>query len=222
MPEDDIPSFGVSIVSCIIIDDEIFQESQFWPTAMIRPKSQNSNIGHYGILSIGNFILMMKNLMRKSGAWILSSYCTLWKEPSKFGICLRKTEQNSDFALFPILDPKARLRFEILFKKTHPRINLTTLFLTNCLLNPIKPFSSHENCSLTKFQNPLQRKYPKKPEFKSSGYIVLFLDPKLLNKGAVRFVLWWNSLNKFFISPFWVGIWMGGTLRTQSFDVLGT
>jgi hypothetical protein len=39
-----------------------------------------------------------------------------------------KTEQNRDFALFSILDPKARLIFEILFKKTHPRINLITLF----------------------------------------------------------------------------------------------
>jgi hypothetical protein len=67
----------------------------------------------------------------------------------------------SDFALFPILDPKARLRFEILFKKTHLRINMTTLFLAKIyLLNTIKPFSNHENCSLTKSQNPLQRRYP--------------------------------------------------------------
>jgi hypothetical protein len=48
-------------------DDENFQESQIWasmlhfPTAMIRPKSQNPNRGHDGILSIGNFILMVKN-----------------------------------------------------------------------------------------------------------------------------------------------------------------
>jgi hypothetical protein len=34
--------------------------SLFWPTAMIRPKSQNFKIGHDGILSIGNFILMIK------------------------------------------------------------------------------------------------------------------------------------------------------------------
>jgi hypothetical protein len=33
----------------------------FWPTAMIRPKSQNFKLGHDGILSIGNFILMIKN-----------------------------------------------------------------------------------------------------------------------------------------------------------------
>jgi hypothetical protein len=47
--------------------------------------------------------------------------------------------------------------------------------------------------------------------------MVLFLDPKLPNKSAVRFVLWWISLNISFISPFWVGICMGGTLRTQNF-----
>jgi hypothetical protein len=35
--------------------------SLFWPTAMIQPKSQNFEIGHDGILSIGNFILMIKN-----------------------------------------------------------------------------------------------------------------------------------------------------------------
>jgi hypothetical protein len=58
---------------------------------------------------------------------------------------VEKTEQNSDFALFPVFDPKARLRFEILFKKTLPRINLTTLFFTKLyLLNTIKPFSGHE------------------------------------------------------------------------------
>jgi hypothetical protein len=69
-----------------------------------------------------------------------------------------KTEQNSDFALFPILDPKARLRFEFLFKKTHPRINLTTLFLPKIyLLNTIKPFYSHENCSLKKNSKPFTK-----------------------------------------------------------------
>jgi hypothetical protein len=35
--------------------------SLFWPTAMIRPKSQNFRILHDGIISIGNFILMIKN-----------------------------------------------------------------------------------------------------------------------------------------------------------------
>jgi hypothetical protein len=45
-------------------DDEKTQESRFWDlaqwlTAIIRPKSQNSNIRHDGILSIGNFMLMI-------------------------------------------------------------------------------------------------------------------------------------------------------------------
>jgi hypothetical protein len=57
---------------------------------------------------------------------------------------VEKTEQNRDFTLFTILDPEARLSFEILFKKTHPKINLTTLFLPKIyLLNTIKPFLSH-------------------------------------------------------------------------------
>jgi hypothetical protein len=47
-------------------DDEKTRESRFWdlaqwPTAIIRPKSQNSNIRHDGILSIGNFMLMINN-----------------------------------------------------------------------------------------------------------------------------------------------------------------
>jgi hypothetical protein len=47
-------------------DDEKTRESQFWDlvqcsTAIIRPNSQNSNIRHDGILSIGNFMLMINN-----------------------------------------------------------------------------------------------------------------------------------------------------------------
>jgi hypothetical protein len=47
-------------------DDEKTRESRFWdlvqcPTAIIRPKSQNSNIRHDGIPSIGNFMLMINN-----------------------------------------------------------------------------------------------------------------------------------------------------------------
>jgi hypothetical protein len=58
-----------------------------------------------------------------------------------------------------------------LFKKFHPRINLATLFLTKSyLLNTIKPFSDHENRSLTKSQKPLQGGYPYEPELKNSEY----------------------------------------------------
>jgi hypothetical protein len=62
------------------------------------------------------------------------------------------TQQNET-----IWDPKARIRFEVMFKKFHPRINLTTLFLTKSdLLNTINSFLGHENCSLTKSQKPSQ------------------------------------------------------------------
>jgi hypothetical protein len=56
---------------------------------------------------------------------------------------------------------KMKLRLEVLFKKFHPRLNLTTLFLTKLyLLNTIKPFSGHENRSLTKFQKTFTRGVP--------------------------------------------------------------
>jgi hypothetical protein len=62
-----------------------------------------------------------------------------------------------------------------LFKEFHPRVNLTTLFLTKTyLLNTIKPFSDHENRSLgPKQQNlekPLSGGYPEEPEFQNSEY----------------------------------------------------
>jgi hypothetical protein len=63
-----------------------------------------------------------------------------------------KTENNSDFALFSLEDPKVKLRFEVLFNKFHPRIYLTTLSLTKLyLLNTIRKgcsktyFSDHSN-----------------------------------------------------------------------------
>jgi hypothetical protein len=47
-------------------DDEKTRKSRFWylaqwPMAIIRPKSQNSNIRHDGILSFGNSMLMINN-----------------------------------------------------------------------------------------------------------------------------------------------------------------
>jgi hypothetical protein len=50
----------------------------FWPTAMIRPKSQYFKIGHDGILSIGNFILMIKInilLFQLPGNWPTTKKC---------------------------------------------------------------------------------------------------------------------------------------------------
>jgi hypothetical protein len=52
--------------------------SLFWPTAMIRLKSQNYEIGHDGILSIGNFILVIKNhilLFQLPGNWPTTKKC---------------------------------------------------------------------------------------------------------------------------------------------------
>jgi hypothetical protein len=45
---------------------------------MIRPKSQNYKIGHDGILSIGNFILVIKNnilLFQLPGNWPTTKKC---------------------------------------------------------------------------------------------------------------------------------------------------
>jgi hypothetical protein len=38
-----------------------FSDLVQWPTAIIRPKSRNLNIRHGGVLSIGNFMLMINN-----------------------------------------------------------------------------------------------------------------------------------------------------------------
>jgi hypothetical protein len=43
---------------------------------------------------------------------------------------VEQTDKNSDFALFALQDLWVKLRFEVLFKKFYPRINLTTLFWT--------------------------------------------------------------------------------------------
>jgi hypothetical protein len=53
---------------------------------------------------------------------------------------VEQTGQNSFLPYFPY-NPKAKLRFEVLFKKFHPRIHMATLFTTKSyLLNTIHPF----------------------------------------------------------------------------------
>jgi hypothetical protein len=49
------------------------------------------------------------------------------------------------------------LRFEVLFKKFHPRINLATLFITKTYT--IKPFSGHEIWPLGLKQQNLKNLY---------------------------------------------------------------
>jgi hypothetical protein len=75
---------------------------------------------------------------------------------------IRWTKLNKIVILpyFPY-NPKAKLRLEVLFKKFHPRIYLTTLFFTKpYLLNTIKPFSGYKNRSLTKFKKTFTRGVP--------------------------------------------------------------
>jgi hypothetical protein len=75
--------------------------------------------------------------------------------------------------------PKVKFRFEVLFKKFHPRINLTTLFYPKPhLLNTIKPFPGHENRSLAKLQNPLQEVTLRNMNFKKFNIQDIKLAPK--------------------------------------------
>jgi hypothetical protein len=71
----------------------------------------------------------------------------------------------SNFSILRIQVPRSKLRFEVLFKRFHPKINLTTLFFTKTyLLNTIKPFSDHETQSLgpkqLNLEKPLLGGYP--------------------------------------------------------------
>jgi hypothetical protein len=144
------------------------------------------------------------------------------KKAIKFVLWWKNWTKNRFLPYYPYI-PKAKLRLKVLFKKFHGRINRTTLYSTKSyLMNTIKQILGHENRFLTKSQIPLQGGYPWEPEFQNSEYFVMFLDIKILDKSAVKFVLGWNPLNKIFIFPFWVGICMGGTLKTQSFIISST
>jgi hypothetical protein len=69
-------------------------------------------------------------------------------------ICRTKLNQKVILQYFP----RAKLRFKVLFKEFHPRVNLTTLFTTKTyLLNTIKLFSDHENRSLGPKQQNLEK-----------------------------------------------------------------
>jgi hypothetical protein len=64
-------------------------------------------------------------------------------------ICRTKLNKIVIFFILFIQVLRAKLRFEVLFKRFHPRTNLTTFFLPKIyLLNTIKPFLDHENRSL--------------------------------------------------------------------------
>jgi hypothetical protein len=94
-------------------------------------------------------------------------------------ICYEQTDKNSDFALFPIQDPRVKLRFKVLFKKFHPRINLTTLFLTKIYLLTLRPKKQN-------LKKPVLGGYPKEHVFQNSEYEVHQVGPK--DSGDPNFV----------------------------------
>jgi hypothetical protein len=115
---------------------------------------------------------------------------------SKGEICWTKLDK---IVFCPIsqktIRPKAKLRFEVLFKKFHSRLNRTTLYLTRSyLLNTMKPISGLETRSLTKFQKPLQnlknltRGVPLGTWISNSEYFVLLLDTHNTWQKTVGFV----------------------------------
>jgi hypothetical protein len=86
-----------------------------------------------------------------------------------------------------------KLRIEVLFKKFHPRIHLTTLFFTKLyLLNTLEPFSGHEYLFLgpkpakprkTSLRNPLGT-WKTLNNYLKSAYRVLLLYPIFLGTAA--------------------------------------
>jgi hypothetical protein len=132
---------------------------------------------------------------------------------------LNKTGQNRFLPYFPC-KPKEKLRLEVLFKKFHPRINRTILFSTrsilpNTIFRPWKPF-------LDKISKTFTRGVPLGTWISKFWVICFVSGHQDTRQNVVRFVLGWNSLIKIFIFPFWVGIRMGGTLKTQSFVISST
>jgi hypothetical protein len=78
-------------------NDEKTQKFRFWDLAIIWPKSQNSNIRHNGILSIGNFMLMINNHF---ALFQLHSYLSKIKKMCSLFIYLGiKSHKTSKFAI---------------------------------------------------------------------------------------------------------------------------
>jgi hypothetical protein len=75
---------------------------------------------------------------------------------------------------------------------------------------------------LTYLSRNLYGRYSKDVKFQNCMHLFWFLDPEIAAKNGITFVLRWHLLNKTFISPFWVKICIGGTLRTQNFKILST
>jgi hypothetical protein len=69
------------------------------------------------------------------------------------------------------------LRFEVLFKKFHPRINLTTFFSTKTyLLNPINPFLGHETWSLGPKQHITSKNLSEVATLRNLNFLILSMQ----------------------------------------------
>jgi hypothetical protein len=138
-------------------------------------------------LKISNFWVRHYLLSTKSLNKSVNRFVLWWH-------LLNKTEKkNCCFASFPIQVPRAKLRFEVLFKKFHRRIKLTTLFSTKLyLLNTIKPISGHGNRLLwlkqLNLKKPLIGGYPLEPEFQNSEYKVHQVGPKVFKSQNFSFL----------------------------------
>jgi hypothetical protein len=144
--------------------------------------------------------------MHKSGAWILSTYCKLYVRDLQFSKFVWKDPQ--DFQISKFWVRSFILWPQITHQKCH-QIYSTVKFVKQSFHFPI-------------LSRNLYERYLYNSKFQNFEYVVLFLDTNILNKSTIRLILWWHLLNKTFISPFWVGIWMGGTLITQNSKILSS
>jgi hypothetical protein len=143
-----------SIVQKFHNDGKNIQESQFcasmlqWPMAFIRPKSQNFKIGRDGILSIGNFMLMIKKsyilLLQLPGNWPIIKKCAPYfrgnmEFPIYFNLSLNTQKlncilQNSFFNFFQawqtveVCEINKKMLFFVGVEQKHNFETLMTIF----------------------------------------------------------------------------------------------
>jgi hypothetical protein len=168
-------------------------ESRFWdlvrfPTAIIRPKSRNSNVRHDGILSIGNFMLMMNNHFARfqlPGKLLKTKkMCSLfpWQHGISYLFFLEscvESGKNTDFASFrslvltvvgfPWNDPisiinscvwsfPVQKRFSLLSTDIFPFIDIAYGIKISVCHAPLPPFA--KICT-TPTASPLRTRKPK-------------------------------------------------------------
>jgi hypothetical protein len=116
-------------------DDEKTWESRFWNlvqwlTAIIWPKSRNSNIRHDGILSIGNFMLMINNHFTRfqlPGNLLKTKKCApYFRGNTQFPIYWNLTS----WGYLPYKFRLRRVKPWVLLRKYHRRTNPMTFLAT--------------------------------------------------------------------------------------------